>query len=60
VFKSGRRHEANPVRVPEVEAIAIQVRAQFEVQEQCAIKRMPKSHMESALDVLYMVGSTIS
>jgi hypothetical protein len=39
---------------------AIQVRAQFGVQEQCAIKRTPRSHMESVLDVLYMVGSTIS
>jgi hypothetical protein len=39
---------------------AIQVRAQFGVQEQCAIKRTPRSHTESVLDVLYMVGSTIS
>jgi hypothetical protein len=39
---------------------AIQVRVQFEVQEQCGIKRTPKSHTESVLDVLYMVGSTIS
>jgi hypothetical protein len=39
---------------------AIRVRAQFGVQEQCAIKRMPRSHTESVLDVLYMVGSTIS
>jgi hypothetical protein len=39
---------------------AIQVRVQFGVQEQCAIKRMPRSHTESVLDVLYMVGSRIS
>jgi hypothetical protein len=39
---------------------AIQVRTQFGVQEQCAIKRTPRSHTESVLDVLYMVGSTIS
>jgi diadenosine tetraphosphatase ApaH/serine/threonine PP2A family protein phosphatase len=39
---------------------AIQVRAQFEVQEQCAIKRTPRSHIELVLDVLYMVGSRIS
>jgi hypothetical protein len=39
---------------------AIQVRVQFEVQEQCAIKRTPRSHTESVLDVLYMVGSRIS
>jgi hypothetical protein len=38
---------------------AIQVRAQFRVQEQCAIKRTPMSHTDSVLDVLYMVGSTI-
>jgi hypothetical protein len=38
---------------------AIQVRVQFGVQEQCAIKRTPRSHMESVLDVLYMVGSRI-
>jgi hypothetical protein len=39
---------------------AIQVRVQFEVQEQCAIKRTPRSHTESVLDVLFMVGSRIS
>jgi hypothetical protein len=39
---------------------AIQVRAQFRVQEQCTIKRMPRSHTDSVLDVLYMVGSKIS
>jgi hypothetical protein len=39
---------------------AIQVRVQFGVKEQCAIKRTPRSHMESVLDVLYMVGSRIS
>jgi hypothetical protein len=39
---------------------AIQVRAQFGVQEQCTIKWTPKSHTESVWDVLYMVGSTIS
>jgi hypothetical protein len=38
---------------------AIQVRAQFDVQKQCAIKRAPRSHTESVLNVLYMVGSTI-
>jgi hypothetical protein len=32
----------------------IQVRAQFRVQEQCAIKRTPRSHMESVLDTLYI------
>jgi hypothetical protein len=35
---------------------AIQVR----VQEQRAIKQTPRSHTESVLDVLYMVGSRIS
>jgi hypothetical protein len=39
---------------------AIQVRAQFGVQEQCAIKQTPISHTESVLDVLYMVRRTIS
>jgi hypothetical protein len=39
---------------------AIQVRVQFGVQEQWAIKRTPRSHTESVLDVLYMVGRTIS
>jgi hypothetical protein len=39
---------------------AIQVRAQFRVQEQCAKKRTPMSHTETVLDVLYMVGSKIS
>jgi hypothetical protein len=39
---------------------AIQVRAQFGVQEQCAVKRTPRSHTESGLDVLNEVGSTIS
>jgi hypothetical protein len=39
---------------------AIQVRVQFGVQEQCAIKQTPRSHMESVLDVLYMVGRRIS
>jgi hypothetical protein len=39
---------------------AIEVRVQFGVQEQCAIKRTPRSHTESVLDVLYMVGSRIS
>jgi hypothetical protein len=39
---------------------AIQVRAQFGVQEQCSIKWMTRSHTKSDLDVLYMVGSTIS
>jgi hypothetical protein len=39
---------------------AIQVRVQFGVQEQCAIKRTPRSHTESVLDVLYMVRSRIS
>jgi hypothetical protein len=39
---------------------AIQVRVQFGVQEQCAIKRRPMSHTESVLDVLYMVGIRIS
>jgi hypothetical protein len=32
---------------------AIQVRVQFEAQEQCAIKRTLRSHKESILDVLY-------
>jgi hypothetical protein len=31
---------------------AIQVCAQFGVQEQCAIRRTPKSHTESVLDIL--------
>jgi hypothetical protein len=39
---------------------AIQVRAQFGVQEQCIINRMARSHTKSDLDVLSMVGSTIS
>jgi hypothetical protein len=39
---------------------AIQVRALFEVKEKCAIKWTPRSHTELVLDVLYMVGSTIS
>jgi hypothetical protein len=39
---------------------AIQVRAQFGVEEQCTIKRTPRLHTESVLDVLYMVGSTMS
>jgi hypothetical protein len=39
---------------------AIQVRVQFGVQEHCTIKRTPRSHTESVLDVLYMVGSRIS
>jgi hypothetical protein len=39
---------------------AIQVRVQFGVQEQCGIKRTRRSHTESVLDVLYMVGSRIS
>jgi hypothetical protein len=39
---------------------AIQVRAQFGVQEQCVIKQTPRSHMESVWDVLYMIRSTIS
>jgi hypothetical protein len=39
---------------------AIQVRAQFGVQEQCVIKWTPRSNTESVFDVLYMVGSTIS
>jgi hypothetical protein len=39
---------------------AIQVRVQFGVQEQCAIKQTPRSHTESVLDVLYMVGRRIS
>jgi hypothetical protein len=39
---------------------AIQVRVQFGVQEQFVIKRTPRSHTESVLDVLYMVGSRIS
>jgi hypothetical protein len=39
---------------------AIQVRAQFGVQEQCTIKQTPRSHIESVLDVLYTVESTIS
>jgi hypothetical protein len=38
---------------------AIQVRAQFGIQEQCAIKQTHRSHTESVLEVLYMVGSTI-
>jgi hypothetical protein len=38
----------------------IHVRAQFGVQEQCAIKRAPRSHTKSILNVLYMVGSTIA
>jgi hypothetical protein len=38
----------------------IQVRAQFGVQEQCAIKRTLRSHTELVLDLLYMVGSKIS
>jgi hypothetical protein len=38
---------------------AIQVRAQFVVQEQCAIKQRLGSHTKSVLDDLYMVGSTI-
>jgi hypothetical protein len=39
---------------------AIQVPIQFAVHEQCTIKQMLKSHTESVLDILYMVGSTIS
>jgi hypothetical protein len=39
---------------------AIQVRVQYGVQEQCAIKQTPRSHTESVLDVLYMVGRRIS
>jgi hypothetical protein len=39
---------------------AIQVRAQFGVQEQYAIKWTLRLHTESVLDVLYVVGSTIS
>jgi hypothetical protein len=39
---------------------AIQVRVQFGVQEQCAIKWTHRLHTESVLDVLYMVGSRIS
>jgi hypothetical protein len=39
---------------------AIQVQAQFEVQEQCVIKWTLRSHTESVLDVLYMVRSKIS
>jgi hypothetical protein len=39
---------------------AIKIRVQFGVQEQCAIKRTLGSHTELVLDVLYMVGSTIS
>jgi hypothetical protein len=39
---------------------AIQGRVQFGVQEQCAIKRTHRSHTESVLNVLYMVGSRIS
>jgi hypothetical protein len=39
---------------------AIQVRVQLRVQEQCAIKRMPRSHTELVLDVIYMVGTRIS
>jgi hypothetical protein len=39
---------------------AIQDRVQFGVQEQCAIKRTPRFHTESVLDVLDMVGSRIS
>jgi hypothetical protein len=38
----------------------IQVQVQFGVQEQCTIKRTPRSHTELVLDVLYMVGSIIS
>jgi hypothetical protein len=38
----------------------IQVRVQFGVQEQCAIKRTPRLHTESVLDVLSMVGSKLS
>jgi hypothetical protein len=39
---------------------AIQVQALFGVQEQCAIKWKPRSHTKSNLDVLYIVGRTIS
>jgi hypothetical protein len=40
---------------------AIQVRAQFGVQEQCILKWTPRSHTKSGFDVLYMViRSTIS
>jgi hypothetical protein len=39
---------------------AIQVRAQFGVHEQCTIKRTPMSHTKSVLDIIYMVGRTIS
>jgi hypothetical protein len=39
---------------------AIQVRAMFGVQEQCTIKQTPRSHAESVLEVLYIVGSEIS
>jgi hypothetical protein len=39
---------------------AIQVRALFQVKEKCAIKWAPRLHTELVLDVLYMVGSTIS
>jgi hypothetical protein len=39
---------------------AIHVRVQFGVHEQCAIKRTPRSHTESVLDVPSMVGSRIS
>ena len=39
---------------------AIQVRVQFGVQEQCALKLTPRLHTKSVLDVLYMVGTGIS
>jgi hypothetical protein len=39
---------------------AIQVQVQFGVQEHCAINSTPRTHTESVLDVLYMVGCRIS
>jgi hypothetical protein len=58
VSKSRRRSKVDPVRVPEVEAKSNS--SSFRVQEQCAIKQTLRSHTESVVDVLYMVGSRIS
>jgi hypothetical protein len=38
----------------------IQVRAQFGVPDQCALKMTPRSDTKSVLDVLYMSGRRIS
>jgi hypothetical protein len=39
---------------------AIQVRAQFGVQERCALKMMHRLNTKSVLDVLYMYGTKFS